>query len=93
MNTTLVFAVSNPSDGPAVVEIDALNASGTLATSPLVVTVPAHGQFLTENLGASIVGLPPIFLGSVTVHSSTPVGIYNHRRGGATGATVPVHGL
>jgi hypothetical protein len=87
------FAVSNPSDGPAVVEIDALNASGSLATSPLVVTVPAHGQFLTENLGASIVGLPPIFLGSVTVHSSTPVGIYNHRRGGATGATVPVHGL
>ena len=87
------FAVSNPGDGPAVVEIDALNASGSLATSPLVVTVPGHGQFLTENLGASIVGLPPIFLGSVTIHSSSPVGIYNHRRGGATGATVPVHGL
>jgi len=87
------FAVSNPSDGPAVVEIDALNASGSLATSPLVVTVPAHGQFFTENLAASIVGLPPIFLRSVTIHASTPVAIYNHRRGGATGATVPVHGL
>jgi hypothetical protein len=59
----------------------------------LVVTVPAHGQFFTENLGASIVGLPPIFLGSVTIHADTPVAIYNHRRGGATGATVPVHGL
>jgi hypothetical protein len=87
------FALSNPSAGPAVVEIDALNASGSLAASPLMVTVPAHGQFFTENLAASIVGLPPIFLGSVTIHASTPVAIYNHRRGGATGDTVPVHGL
>ena len=87
------FALSNPSDGPAVVEIDALNASGSLAASPLMVTVPAHGQFFTENLAAGIVGLPPIFLGSVTIHASTPVAIYNHRRGGATGDTVPVHGL
>ncbi len=87
------FALSNPSDGSAVVEIDALNASGSLAAPALIVNVPAHGQFFTESLAASIAGLPPIFLGSITIHASTPVAIYNHRRGGATGATVPVHGL
>ncbi len=86
------FAVSNPSNDPITVEIDALNASGTVAAPPFLITVAPQGQFLTDNLAASI-ALPPIFLGSVVVHSSTPILIYNHRRSGAVGATVPVHGL
>ncbi len=86
------FAVSNPGDAAAIVEIGALNASGSAAAPPLVVNLAPHQQFFSENLAANI-GLPPIFLGSVTVRSSAPVLIYNHRRSGAVGATVPVHGL
>jgi hypothetical protein len=36
-------------------------------------------------------GLPPIFLGWVSAQSSGPVLVYNHRRSGNLGATVPVH--
>jgi hypothetical protein len=86
------FAVSNPNDQPATVEIIALNATGSAAGPPLVVTVPARQQYFTENLIAAM-GLPTVFLGSVNVRSDAPVLIYNHRRTGDLGATVPVHGL
>ena len=49
-----------------------------------------RSQYLTENLGAAM-GLPPIFLGWISAQSSGPVAIYNHRRSGNVGATVPVH--
>ena len=86
------FAVSNPGSDTAIVEIGALNASGSAAAPPLVVTLAPHQQFFTESLAGNI-GLPPIFLGSVTLRSSAPVLIYNHRRTGAVGAAVPTHGL
>jgi hypothetical protein len=86
------FAVSNPNDQPALVEITALNASGSAAGPPYVVTIPAKHQYFTENLLADM-GLPVVFLGSVNVRSDSPVLVYNHRRTGDLGATVPVHGF
>jgi N-acetylneuraminic acid mutarotase len=82
-------ALSNPGTTPVTVALTAFNANGTTAGT-LSVTVGAHGQYLTENLAAAM-GLPPIFLGWISVQSSGPVAIYNHRRSGNVGATVPVH--
>ena len=87
--TVTRFALSNPGSAPITVSLTAFNANGSAGGS-LSVTVAAHGQFLTENLGAAM-GLPPIFLGWVSAQSSGPVLVYNHRRSGNLGATVPVH--
>jgi hypothetical protein len=83
------FAVANPGPTPAVVELAAVNASGGAPLAPLVVTVSPGGQFFTENLAQSM-GLPPVFYGWVSVRASAPVSIYNHRRAGNTGSTVPI---
>jgi hypothetical protein len=83
------FAVANPGASPAVVELAPVNASGGAALTPLLVTVAPGGQFFTENL-AQTMGLPPVFYGWVSVRASAPVSIYNHRRAGNTGTTVPI---
>ncbi|HEY0482445.1 MAG TPA: kelch repeat-containing protein [Kofleriaceae bacterium] len=85
------FALSNPGAGAATVQLIAYNASGSQAAT-FNVTLAANGQFFTENLAATM-GLPPVFLGWVAVQSSSPVVVYNHRRTGDSGSTVPVHGL
>jgi hypothetical protein len=87
------FSLSNP--GPtgstmATVTLTASNATGSPAAT-LVVTVAAHGQFFSDDLARDM-GLPPVFLGSVTVASDVPVLVYNHRMTGDGGSAVPVHG-
>jgi len=83
------FAVSNPGASPVAVQIAAFNATGS-AAGTITVTVAGKGQFFTENLGAAM-GLPPVFLGWIAIQATGPVLIYNHRRTGTAGATVPVH--
>ena len=85
------FALSNPGASAATVHLTAYNATGAQAASLTLHIVP-NGQFFTDNLAQSM-DLPPVFLGWVTVQSTSPVVIYNHRRTGASGATVPVHDL
>jgi hypothetical protein len=84
------FAVSNPGATPATVEIAPFNATGGPPAQPLLVTVAPNGQFFTEDL-AGAMGLPPVFLGWVSVRSDVPVLVYNQRRSGDTGDAVPVH--
>ncbi|HEU4732243.1 MAG TPA: kelch repeat-containing protein [Kofleriaceae bacterium] len=86
------FALSNPGPSTATVQLVATNATGSPATGvPFTVTLAPNGQFFSDNLAFDM-GLPPIFLGSVTVHSDVPVLVYNQRMTGDGGATVPVHG-
>jgi len=85
------FSLSNPGPTAANVQLVANNATGSPATSvPFVVTVPPNGQFFSDNLALDM-GLPPVFLGSVTIQSDVPVLVYNHRQIGDGGSTVPVH--
>lgn len=85
------FALSNPGNAPVTVSLTAFNATGSVANAaPFVVTLAAHGQYATENLGAAL-NLPPVFLGWVSAQATGPVLVYNHRRSGNVGATVPVH--
>jgi hypothetical protein len=85
------FALSNPGATAATVRLLAFNATGAAATShPFIVTLAPHGQFFSDNVAATM-GLPSVFLGWVEVQSSAPVGVYNHRRTGTVGATVPLH--
>lgn len=84
------FAVGNPGTTSATVTLTAFDASGATAlAAPLVVTVAPNGQYSTEDL-ANDIGLPAEFLGSVGVRSTAPVLVYNHRRMGQGGSTVPV---
>ncbi len=84
------FGVSNPGATTATVELAAINATGGTPTQPFVVTLPPNAQFFTEDL-VSAMGLPPIFLGSLSVRSDVPVLVYNHRRSGDTGDVIPVY--
>jgi hypothetical protein len=84
------LAVSNPGTTTATVELSAINATGGAPTAPFVVTLPPNAQFFTEDL-VSAMGLPPLFLGSLTVRSDVPVLVYNHRRSGDTGDVIPVY--
>ena len=85
-------ALSNPGTTTATVQLTAFNATGAPALSePFEVTLAPNGQFFSENLAADM-GLPPLFLGWVRIHSTAPVLLYNHRRSGQGGAAVPVHG-
>jgi hypothetical protein len=87
------FALSNPGTAPATVRLLAFSTTGGPAsTHSLVVTLAPGGQLFTDNLVAAM-GLPSVFLGWVAIQSSAPVGVYNHRRTGASGSIVPVHGL
>jgi hypothetical protein len=90
-NSRSRFALSNPGTAPATVRLLAFNATGSAATShPLIVTLSPGGQFFSDNLAADM-GLPNVFVGWVAVQSSSPVGVYNHRRTGSVGNTVPIH--
>lgn len=89
--TSSRVALSNPGTAPVTVSLTAFNATGSVAGT-FSVTVAPDGQFFTENLGASM-GLPPVFLGWVQVQASGTVLVYNHRRTGTAGATVPVHAV
>jgi len=82
-------ALSNPGTAPVTVNLTAFNATGSVAGS-LSVTLAPDGQFFTENLGGAM-NLPPVFLGWVQLQASDTVLVYNHRRTGTAGATVPVH--
>jgi hypothetical protein len=84
------FAISNPGSSPATVELAAVNATGGAPVQPLVVTVAPNGQFFTED-AAGAMGLPPVFLGWISVRSDVPVLVYNQRRSGDAGDAVPVH--
>jgi hypothetical protein len=84
------FAVSNPGTTTATVELSAINANGGAPTTPFVVTLLPNAQFFTEDL-VSAMGLPPLFLGSLTVRSDVPVLVYNDRRSGDTGDVIPVY--
>jgi N-acetylneuraminic acid mutarotase len=84
------FALSNPGSAPATVELAAVNATGGAPAAPFVVTLAPNGQLFTEDLVAAT-GLPPLFLGWLTIRSDQPVLIYNQRRSGDTGDVVPVH--
>jgi hypothetical protein len=35
--------------------------------------------------------LPPVFFGSLTIRANAPVSVFNQRRTGDGGSTVPVH--
>lgn len=83
------IALANPGTSPVTVNLTAFNATGSVAGS-LSVTVAPDGQYFTENLGAAM-GLPPVFLGWVQIQAGGTVLVYNHRRTGTAGATVPVH--
>jgi len=84
-------ALSNPSTAPVTVNLTAFNATGSVAGT-FSVTLAPDGQFFTEDLGSSM-GLPPVFLGWVQIQASSAVLVYNHRRTGTAGATVPVHAV
>jgi hypothetical protein len=84
-------ALANPGSAPITVNLTAFNATGSVAGT-LSVTVAPDGQFFTENLGAAM-GLPPVFFGWVQIQASGRVLVYNHRRTGTAGATVPVHAV
>jgi hypothetical protein len=84
-------ALSNPGRAPISVNLTAFNATGSVAGT-LSVTLAPDGQFFTESLGAAM-GLPPVFLGWVQIQASSTVLVYNHRRTGTAGATVPVHAV
>jgi hypothetical protein len=85
------FALSNPGAATATVELVPYNASGSPATSqPFVVTLAPNGQFFSDDLVTDM-GLAPVFFGWVTIQSNQPVTVYNHRRSGQGGTTVPVH--
>jgi hypothetical protein len=87
------FAISNPGSTTATVSLTPYNATGSTALpAPFVVTVAPNGQYSTEDL-AKDMGLPPVFLGAVSIQSTAPVLIYNHRRTGQGGSTVPAHSL
>jgi hypothetical protein len=86
------FALSNPGPTMATVQLIANNATGSPATPvPFVVTIAPHAQYFHDDLALDM-GLPPVFLGSVTVQSDVPVLVYNHRMTGDGGSAVPVHG-
>jgi hypothetical protein len=82
-------ALSNPGTTPITVNLTAFNATGSVAGT-LSVNLAANGQYVTENLGSAM-GLPPVFLGWVQIQATGTVLVYNHRRTGTAGATVPVH--
>ncbi len=82
-------ALSNPGSAPITVNLTAFNATGSVAGT-ISVTVAGDGQYVTEDL-ASAMGLPPVFLGWVQIQASGTVLVYNHRRTGTAGGTVPVH--
>jgi hypothetical protein len=85
------FALSNPGSTTATVSLTPYNATGSTALgAPFVITLAPNGQFFSENLAADM-GLPPVFLGSVSIQSSAPVLVYNHRRSAQGGSPVPVH--
>jgi hypothetical protein len=84
------FAVSNPGAGSATVTLTAVNATGSAAGLPLVLTLAPSGQFFSDNLARDM-GLPPVFLGWVTIQSTSSVVVYNHRVSADGGATIPVH--
>ena len=73
----------------ATVQITAFNSNGSVAGT-LTVNLAPDGQYFTENLGAAI-GVPAAFVGWLTIQSSAPVLVYNHRITGDGGSTVPVH--
>jgi Kelch motif protein len=83
------FALSNPGSIAATVELSAVNASGGAPTPPFSVTLPPNAQLFTEDLVGTM-GLPPLFLGWLTVQSDMPVLVYNQRRSGDSGDSVPV---
>ena len=83
------FAVSNPGSASTTVELSAVNASGGTPTAPFTVTLAPNGQLFTEDLVGAM-GLPPVFLGWLSVQSSAPVLVYNQRRSGDVGDSVPV---
>jgi hypothetical protein len=86
------FSLSNPGSTMATVQLVANNATGSPATSvPFVVTLQPHAQFFSANLALDM-GLPPVFLGSLSIQSDAPVLVYNHRQIGDGGSVVPVHG-
>jgi hypothetical protein len=82
-------ALSNPGTSPITVNLTAFNATGSVAGT-FSVTVAPDGQYVTEDL-ATAMGLPPVFLGWVQIQATGTVLVYNHRRTGTAGATVPVH--
>lgn len=84
-------ALSNPGGAPATVTLTAINATGSVAGT-FTVTLAPDGQYVTENLGVAM-GLPPVFLGWVSVQASSTVLVYNQRRTGTAGEAVPVHSL
>jgi hypothetical protein len=88
-NSTTRFAIGNPELVPATVTLTAFNATGSVAGT-FTITVAPDGQYFTANLAAAM-NLPPVFLGWVTVGSSAPVVVYNHRITGDGGSAVPVH--
>ena len=75
---------------PATVELAAISSTGGTPTAPFVLKLPPNAQFFAEDL-VSAMGLPPLFLGSLTVRSDVPVLVYNHRRSGETGDAIPVY--
>jgi hypothetical protein len=91
-NSQSRFALSNPGAAPAAVRLLAYSATGGPASShTLDLTLAPHGQFFSDNVAATM-GLPAAFIGWVSIQSSAPVSVYNHRRTGDVGTTVPVHG-
>lgn len=87
--STTRFAVSNPGSSPVTVVVTGFNSSGSVAGT-LTLNLAADGQYFTANLGAAM-NLPAAFVGWLTVQSSGPVLVYNHRLTGDGGASVPVH--
>jgi hypothetical protein len=87
------FALSNPGSVPATVHLASFASTGGPPTShTLDVTIAPHGQYFTDNLGAAM-GVPAAFIGWVSLQSTAPVSVYNHRRTGSVGTVVPIHGL
>jgi hypothetical protein len=83
-------AIANPGSLPATVKLTPYNQTGAPALpQPFVVTVAPNGQFFSDDLARDM-GLPAVFLGSVSIQSSAPVLFYSHRHIGLGGSIVPV---
>jgi hypothetical protein len=83
-------ALANTGATPATVEIVAVNASGSpVGSKPVVLTVPAGRQLLSENLG-ELLDVPPVFYGWASIRSTAPLLVYHHRLMGGAGTVLPV---
>ncbi len=85
-------AIANPGSTAANVDLMPFNPAGTPALdAPVRIPVVGGAQFFTDDI-VGFLGLPPIFLGSMTINANVPVLIFNQERTESnTGFVVPVH--